>query len=256
MVKGLDLFSRAFEPFQNQYVLIGGTAATLRMEEEALPFRATKDLDLVLHVEALTPDFGAAFWAFVDAGGYEIRQVGDSGKCMLYRFQKPRDPAYPAMLELFSRVPDSLRPGSGQFTRIPFEEAVASLSAIVLDDEYYRFILAARNLRNGLAFIGEDRLIPLKAIAWLDLSERKARGEKVDSNDVRKHARDVLRLSMLFTEQTRIALPPRIAGDMRQFLARLVEANEVRPADMGINEPLPALAERIARAYGLHAAAT
>jgi hypothetical protein len=34
-------------------------------------FRATKDLDMVLIVEALTPAFGRRFWKFIGAGGYE-----------------------------------------------------------------------------------------------------------------------------------------------------------------------------------------
>ena len=75
MVKGLDVFREHFAGLEDQYVLIGGTAATLAMAEAGLEFRATKDLDIVLHMEALTPAFGAAVWAFVDRGGYEIRQV-------------------------------------------------------------------------------------------------------------------------------------------------------------------------------------
>jgi hypothetical protein len=39
--------------YGDQYVLIGGTAATLAMEEAGLEFRATKDLDIVLYIEAL-----------------------------------------------------------------------------------------------------------------------------------------------------------------------------------------------------------
>jgi len=53
MVRGLNLFRQFFAAHANQYVLIGGTAATLAMEEAGLAFRATKDLDVVLHIEAL-----------------------------------------------------------------------------------------------------------------------------------------------------------------------------------------------------------
>lgn len=70
MVRGLDIFRTWFADHVDQYILIGGTAATLAMEEAGLEFRATKDLDIVLHVEALTPEFGQAFWKFIDAGGY------------------------------------------------------------------------------------------------------------------------------------------------------------------------------------------
>ena len=48
MVKGLDVFRGHFAGYEDQYVLIGGTAATLAMAEAGLEFRATKDLDIVL----------------------------------------------------------------------------------------------------------------------------------------------------------------------------------------------------------------
>jgi hypothetical protein len=48
VVKGLDLFQKHFEGFADQFILIGGAAATLVMERAGLEFRATKDLDIVL----------------------------------------------------------------------------------------------------------------------------------------------------------------------------------------------------------------
>ena len=68
MVRGLDVFRQYFAGHADQFVLIGGTAATLAMEEAGLEFRATKDLDIVLHIEALKPEFAAVFWNFVEAG--------------------------------------------------------------------------------------------------------------------------------------------------------------------------------------------
>ena len=73
MVRGLNIFRAWFADHADQYILIGGTAAALTMEEAGLEFRATKDLDIVLHVEALTPEFGQAFWSFIEAGAYAIR---------------------------------------------------------------------------------------------------------------------------------------------------------------------------------------
>lgn len=54
MVRGLAIFQEWFKDFENQYILIGGTAAKITMTEEGLSFRGTKDLDIVLHVEVLT----------------------------------------------------------------------------------------------------------------------------------------------------------------------------------------------------------
>ena len=61
MVNGIVKFKEAFQGFENQYVIIGGTACDLIMENEELPFRATKDIDIVLIIEAVTAEFGRRF---------------------------------------------------------------------------------------------------------------------------------------------------------------------------------------------------
>lgn len=253
MVRGLDVFQGWFAHYTDQYVLIGGTAASLAMEEAGLAFRATKDLDVVLHVEALTPAFGVAFWQFVEAGGYAIRQASDTGKPIFYRFQKPADDRFPVMVELFARAPDGLRPAEGsQLTPIPLDEAVSSLSAILLDEAYYAFVLAGRREVGGLPWVGEDRLIPLKAMAWLDLSARKDRGAKVDARDVRKHLNDVLRLSQLLAPATRIPLVQKIGDDLTQFLVAVASDPSIDPKALQLgNVTIADLVARIAQAYEL-----
>lgn len=251
MVKGLDVFRDAFREFTDQYVLIGGTAASLTMEGAGLDFRATKDLDVVLLVEALTPAFGASFWAFVQAGGYEVRQ-SSTGKPCFYRFQRPANDRYPVMIELFSRAPDALPAMQNSRLRpITFEEEISSLSAILLDDDYYEFITEGRRSSGGLAWVGEDRLIPLKAIAWLELRDRKAKGEQIDSANVRKHVNDVLRLSRLQTEDTSVPLRGRVREDMRRFIDAAAADPSVQPRTIGIRASLPDLLQRIAAAYEL-----
>ena len=252
MVRGLDVFRRYFADHADQFVLIGGTAATLAMEEAGLEFRATKDLDIVLHIEALKPAFGDLFWKFVEAGRYANREVSDSNKPVFYRFNKPADERFPAMLELFCRAPDGIKLAAGShLTPIPIDEAVASLSAILLDDAYYEFILAGRREVDGLPWVGEDRLIPLKASAWLDLSERQAKGEKVDTKNIRKHANDVLRLSQLLAPDSRIAVAARIAEDLDRFLAGIQSDRSIDPKSLRLSGSVAKIAERIARAYNL-----
>lgn len=252
MVRGLDLFRESFAAHAHQYVLIGGTAATLAMEDAGLAFRATKDLDVVLHIEAIDTAFGETFWRFVEAGKYEIRQASATGKPTFYRFQKPADARYPAMLELFCRAPDGIALAAGShLTPIPIDEAVASLSAILLDDDYYAFILGGRRETNGLPWVGEDRLIPLKAVAWLDLMARQERGEAVDGKNIRKHANDVLRLTQLLAPETRIGTADKIAQDLAQFLAAIAADATISPGALGLPGTQAEIAARIRRAYGL-----
>lgn len=249
-MKGLDLFREHFADVSDQYVLIGGSAATVAMSEVGLDFRATKDLDIVLHVEALSPAFGAAFWAFVERGGYEIRQASATGKPVLYRFRRPTDTTFPAMLELFCRKPDGIQlAGAGQLTPIPFEDVVSSLSAILLDDDYYALIIAGRRTIHGLPWIGAEELVPLKARAWLDLRTRKAEGQRVDEKDIRKHANDVLRLSQLFAPDIRVRLSPTIAQDLNRFLERIMADGIHEPKSVGIDLKLEEVVDRIRGAY-------
>lgn len=105
-------------------------------------------------------------------------------------------------------------------TPIPVDDAVSSLSAILMDDEAYDFVLAGRIEINELRLIDADRLIPLKAIAWLDLGARAAKGEKIDAKDIRKHFNDVFRLSQLLGGETAITLPSGMKAQFATFLAQ------------------------------------
>jgi hypothetical protein len=129
VVVGLERFRRHFASFTDQYVLIGGTACAVVMEHSGLDFRSAKDLDIVLYVEALSADFVAAFWQFIEEGRYS-NQLRSTGKEIFYRFTSPSTADFPFMLELFSRKPDTVSlAGQGHLTPIPLHETIASLSA-------------------------------------------------------------------------------------------------------------------------------
>ena len=132
MVKGIEVFRKHFAGYEDKYVLIGGTACDLLFQKNGLPFRATRDLDIILVAEALTPDFGIKFWEFIKNGQYMIQQRSD-GSPIFYRFRNPQDKAFPAMLELFSRSSKELEPESAgpNLRKIPLGDEISSLSAIL-----------------------------------------------------------------------------------------------------------------------------
>lgn len=250
MVRGLDHFKTWFADYQDKYILIGGTAANLVMEDAGLQFRATKDLDLVVTVESLSPQFAVAFWAFIDAGGYKNQQKS-TGKTIFYRFTTPSDTAFPAMIELFSRVPDGIVPRPGaHLTPLPIAEEVASLSAILLDAASYEFIISGKLSLDGISIIGADRLIPLKAKAWLDLMERKQAGMSIDEKDILKHRNDILRLSQILDPEKPILLPPSISDSMRQALDELAKVTNLHLRDFGIRQAsLPQIIDLLHRQF-------
>lgn len=78
------------------------------------------------------------------AAGYEHRNRSTS-KPQFYRFVKPKSEEYPTMIELFTRKPDVITlPEDAILTPIPMDEEVSSLSAILLDDNYYKFLRQGR----------------------------------------------------------------------------------------------------------------
>ncbi len=226
MVKGLEIFRERFRTFEGAFTLIGGAACDEWFTSQGLPFRATKDLDIVLMLEVLDPKFVAALWAFVKEGEYEVRERND-GKPVLYRFAKPVQGEFPYMLELFSRNPDGLTLGEGQeVIPVRIEPDQHSLSAILLDDAYYGLIQRGYDLRDGLRVANVTALIPLKSKAWLDLTRRKAGGETMDSRNITKHRNDVFRLAATLPGEPGPELPSAITADLVRFLNALPMASE------------------------------
>jgi len=220
VVRGVRRFREHFRDFTDAFVVIGGVACDEWFTSQGLTFRATRDIDIVLIIEPLSKAFVETFWGFVDAGGYEIRERSD-GRRIHYRFAKPNEPDFPAILELFSRKPDSVELVKGQrIVPVPAEKEAASLSAILMNDVYYGLIRDQSVEADGLTVIKPDALIPLKARAWLDLMKRQESGESVDTKNINKHRNDVFRLAATLPGQPGPGLDQAIQDDLRRFLGR------------------------------------
>jgi len=251
VVEGLDRFGEHFAAYTDQYVLIGGAACTLAMDEAGQPFRATKDLDIVLCLESLDARFVESFWEFLRGGDYRIQEKA-SGEKQFYRFQQPANEGYPFMLELFTRAPDAFRLNDEtHLTPIPIEADVSSLSAILLDGDYYSFLQSGKRIISGVPIVGPEHLIPLKAKAWLDLSHRKADGEQVDSRNIKKHKNDVFRLFSIIDPEFSAEIPPQVKDDLAAFIARMAE-EEVPLKSLGLrNETRDNVLAELRRIYGI-----
>ena len=124
-LNGLERFQAHFAGYSDSYALIGGVACALWFETGGLEFRTTKDFDVVLLVENLTPAFAREIWAFVEAAGYRTKERSNP-QHQYYRFTHPEDERYPALLELFARRPQGLEMPSGQtITPIAVDETIS-----------------------------------------------------------------------------------------------------------------------------------
>lgn len=236
MVRGIEIFKQYFEAYPENYIIIGGTACDILMEEAGFTPRATKDIDLILIVEALTSEFVEKFWGFVKDGAYE-RQEKSTDERKYYRFMKPENIDFPFQIELFSKTPDNVElQEPAHLTPIPVDDDLSSLSAILMSDDYYNYMRANCVSENGLQLANLDALICLKAKAFLEISERIAGGGNQDAKHLKKHKNDVFKLAAMLPTDREFQLPESIKSQLIEFLYTIQDQlpEKVIFKDMGL----------------------
>lgn len=224
-VHGIEIFSKKFADFHNQYALIGGSACDLIFSNEGVQFRATKDLDIVILTDRPTKEFAKTLWEFIIDGGYTYGWINDN-EVHFYRFINPQNQAFPYMIELFARHPNFiLHNENSDIGPLPIDGNISSLSAILLNDAYYNFLTQGLTRIENINIVEASHLIPLKARAHIDLNNRKEIGQHVNKTDLKKHKKDVLRLITLIPSSTAITLDTQIKQDMRHFVQQILDEN-------------------------------
>ncbi|MGN0191526.1 MAG: hypothetical protein ACI39U_07725 [Candidatus Cryptobacteroides sp.] len=221
-MEGLDKFREAFAEFSDNYVIIGGTACSLAMEGTIVRPRATHDIDMIVVVENMNAAFANQFWQFVREAGYrpeKRKQVeGEPPKYEMYRFLNGKE-GYPEMIELLSRHQDSLGGPTGLVIEpVPTDDDISSLSAIIMDDDYYRFTIIHSGLTDGIRHADPAALIALKTRAYLNLVSDRKEGKIVNTKDIKKHRSDVLKNAAILTDEI-ISAPSSIVSCVHEFVA-------------------------------------
>ena len=75
-----------------------------------------------------------------------------------YRFSDPR-PGYPVMIELFSRMPEYHLEVPQGIIPIHIDDDTSSLSAILLNDDFYNFMMNGRKIVHDISVLGAEYLI-------------------------------------------------------------------------------------------------
>ncbi len=249
MVQGLDKFREYFGDYTGQYVFIGGTACDVLLDDMGASFRATKDLDMVLLIEALDETFGITFWEFIEDGGYQHKHKS-TGKDQFYRFSRPRSSDFPAMIELFCRKSDRMKLDFDSFlTPIHISDSITSLSAILLNDEYYELLLQGKTVVDDVSVLSIEYILLFKMKAWMELSERKKNGERIDTRDVTKHKNDIFRLLIYISPSIKVEINDEIQEDLIKFMDMILKET-VNLRDLGItNVSFDELMDRIKNIY-------
>ena len=136
---------------------------------------------------------------------------------------------------------------------IPVEEDVISLSAILLDDDYFEALQEARRVVEDISLVDQRLLIPLKARAFLDLSRRKANGEDVDARHIRKHRDDVFRLVQLLPGDGELVLAHPLRTDLGEFLQQALSDPTLDYAALNLPIPLIESTAILVRYYQIDA---
>ena len=231
MVAGIDSFRDKFRGFEDCYTVIGGAACDILMSEADIDFRLTKDIDMILILEDKKEEFAKAFWEYIKDGKYKCGWK-NSDKMHFYRFTEPVD-GYPVMIELFSRKPGYNLEVEEGIIPIHIDDDTSSLSAILLNDDFYNFMLNGRRVVDGISVLGADHIIPFKMYAWLDLKRRKTNGEHVNERDYKKHKNDVFRLLQIVDPEVNIETEGLVRESVKEFLTEVL-SEPVRTEQLGL----------------------
>ena len=234
-VIGIDEFAKYFAGYEDCYTIIGGAACEILMSQTPRDFRATKDIDMIILFEDKFKEFAQLFWNYVREGGYTYGWK-NSDEPHFYRFTDPKE-GYPKQIELFSRKPNYHLEAATAIVPIHIDDEVSSLSAILLNDDFYDFMLKGRTVIRGLSVLKTSHIIPFKMMAWVNLMKEKAEGKHVNSKDLKKHKNDVFQLFQILPEGERVEVTGDVADSVDSFLENIKGENIVF-ADLGIDSDI------------------
>lgn len=222
MIQGITNFTKYFKEYENDYVVIGGLATAMVMNDLGFTARATKDIDLVV-IAKDNEEFIKRLLSFIDMAGYKTKQktIHDT-KHNLFRFLDSDDKEYPEQIELFAiHTSDSQIVKDSHIIPIQTPEYYDYLSAILLDTDYFNLLKQHTTNIEGLHVATPEVLIPLKIHAYLNLT-------KSQSQDSKKHLTDIVKLITLLDEEESIILTAKPKNDFLEFLPVFEELDENR----------------------------
>ena len=241
IVNGIDIFRKAFAPYSSAFIVIGGSACRAVLNDGAIRPRRTRDIDMVLVPQELSGGFIGAFWKFIKDGGYRFasrkNKDGDP-RYVFYSFVGGKE-GYPEQIELLSKPDESIgTPADHHIEYIETGEDYSHLSAIILDRNYYDYLNAHFTVVDGIRYASADSLICLKALAYVNLTQEKRSGKRVNDDDIKKHRRDVLMAVSSLPVGEQYQVGESIRKTLDDFLLGIEEASikQSLKASLGINE--------------------
>lgn len=213
--RGLSHFQQYCKDLEEMYVVVGGFATVMLLDEGLGDGhgKATHDIDLVL-LTTCSIEMSQRIKQYVQEGKYEI-QKGNKDQYHYYRFVKPEIEGFAKEIELFASNENDLKLDDSQrIIPIDPEEGLYSLSAIMLDPEYFEMIKNNITMSVVAPCTNTQATIMLKMSAFFDLKAR-------NDNKWKKHRQDILKLSLLLTGEERLQMTGRMVEDFESFMTHL-----------------------------------
>lgn len=165
---GLSHFQEYCKEFDEHYVVVGGFATVMLLDEELGEGhgKATFDIDLVLLTNN-SVELAQRIKQYITDGKYDI-QVGEKDQYKYYRFNNPKEENFAKEIELFASNENELKLDDGQrILPIDPEEGLYSLSAIMLDSEYFEMIKSNINKSAEAPCTNTQATIMLKCLLFM-----------------------------------------------------------------------------------------
>jgi len=235
-----DKFVEYFKDYKDCFCIIGGNAATILLNEDlyqgtSYNFRTTQDYDVVIIAEMKNQGFSQHFLHFIEDNGYITTTSGtnENAHANYYRFETDHTDV-PAMIETFSH-PELKFPLKVANHKTPVPEGEdPSLSAILLNKDYYTVLKEGIVIRDDLPILDVPYLIYFKARAHLDITKRLAAGESIGNRaNKNKHLNDVCQLSLLLTPESinkvqKQSIPSNVKNDLAEFIDVIASTSDFK----------------------------
>jgi len=216
---GLSHFEEYFREFKDDYVVVGGFATLMLLDRHLERHgKATHDIDLVL-LTSSSIEMAQQIKRYISEGKYTI-QKGKKDAYLYYRFLNPEIEGFAKEIELFASDEQSLKLEDNQrIIPIDPEEGLYSLSAIMLDKEYFEVIKKNIDHSHQVPCTNTIATIILKISAFYDL---KNRGD----DKWKKHRRDIIKLVLILTGEENMPLEGRMIQDFNLFMEHIEQLND------------------------------
>ena len=225
MIGGGFLYDYLSELREN-YILIGGNALSLNLKDKGVDFRETVDLDIVIVIRGDGSDsnFFHEIDRFIIENGYVGKKFNGStpgGSAFRFTLNSSGDENTPKIIEFFSRKPeyfdDSKVERKGHITPIETGDGISNLSAILLDDNVYEYIISSRTSLNGISTVTLECILGLKCVAWMGNKELfESETDGITEFTVRKHMQDIITISNTIGEPGSLEYPEEIIKKIKQ----------------------------------------